>query len=180
MNTQANLRNTLKHPSAFLPVIMSLLAVAVVMTHIVLFGTARQPDEGTAAHLWQLLMAGQVPIVDSSRSAGYPGRPVTPCLSSRCKQPQRSQHLRLFTFSTGEPGRDAALRRPRRAIGLICTPRQTARRAFPPCVTNKWDVRKHIPPSCCSAEEDAKHTQRRRRLKERRFTNRRRLWFGGL
>lgn len=63
MNTQANLRNTLKHPSAFLPVIMSLLAVAVVMTHIVLFGTARQPDEGTAAHLWQLLMAGQVPIV---------------------------------------------------------------------------------------------------------------------
>lgn len=63
MNTQADLRNTLKHPSAFLPVTMSLCAVAIVIGHIVLFGTARQPDEGTAAHLWQFLMAGQLPIV---------------------------------------------------------------------------------------------------------------------
>jgi hypothetical protein len=63
MNTQANLSNTVKHPSAFLPVTMSLFALAVVLTHIAFFGTARQPDEGTAAHLWQLLMAGQLPIV---------------------------------------------------------------------------------------------------------------------
>jgi hypothetical protein len=63
MNTETNLRNTLKHPSAFLPITMSLFAVAVVVTHLVLFGTARQPDEGAAAHLWQLLMAGQLPIV---------------------------------------------------------------------------------------------------------------------
>lgn len=42
---------------------MSLLAVAVVMTHLLFFGTVRQPDEGAAAHLWQLLMAGQLPIV---------------------------------------------------------------------------------------------------------------------
>src|SRR5438876_909992 len=63
MNTQANLGNTLKHPSAFLPVTMSLLALAIVLAHIVLFGTARQPDEGTAAHLWQLLMAGQLPLM---------------------------------------------------------------------------------------------------------------------
>jgi hypothetical protein len=26
-------------------------------------GTAREPDEGTAAHLWQLLMAGQMPVI---------------------------------------------------------------------------------------------------------------------
>jgi hypothetical protein len=63
MNSQATFRNTLKHPSAFLPIGMSLLAVAVVLTHLVLVGTARQPDEGTAAHLWQLLMAGQLPII---------------------------------------------------------------------------------------------------------------------
>ena len=63
MNTQANLPNMLRHPSAFLPIAMSLLAVGVVLTHIVLFGTASQPDEGTAAHLWQLLMAGQLPII---------------------------------------------------------------------------------------------------------------------
>ena len=57
------MKNTLKHPSAFLPITMSLLAVAVVLTHIAFFGTARQPDEGAAAHLWQLLMAAQLPIV---------------------------------------------------------------------------------------------------------------------
>ncbi len=51
MNNQANLSNTLKHLSAFLPIAMSLLAVAVVLLHIALVGTARQPDEGTAAHL---------------------------------------------------------------------------------------------------------------------------------
>jgi len=53
----------LKHPSAFLPVAMSFAALATVMVHLALFGTARQTDEGAAAHLWQLLMAGQVPII---------------------------------------------------------------------------------------------------------------------
>ena len=63
MTTQANLFSTLRHPSAFLPIAMSLLAVGVVLTRIALFGTARQPDEGTAAHLWQLLMAFQALII---------------------------------------------------------------------------------------------------------------------
>lgn len=53
----------LKHPSAFLPVAMSLGALATVLTFVALHGTAPQPDEGTAAHIWQLLMAAQVPIV---------------------------------------------------------------------------------------------------------------------
>ena len=53
----------IKKPSAWLPLAMSLAALAFVIGHIVLFGTARQPDEGTAAHMWQLLMAGQVPVV---------------------------------------------------------------------------------------------------------------------
>jgi hypothetical protein len=30
---------------------------------VALVGTARQSDEGTAAHLWQSLMAGQLPVV---------------------------------------------------------------------------------------------------------------------
>ena len=49
--------------SALVPVAMSLAALATVVTHIALFGAARQPDEGTAAHIWQLLMAGQVPVI---------------------------------------------------------------------------------------------------------------------
>jgi hypothetical protein len=53
----------LKHPSAFLPVAMSLGALATVALFIALHGTAPQVDEGAAAHIWQLLMAAQVPIV---------------------------------------------------------------------------------------------------------------------
>ena len=53
----------LKRPSAFVPVAMSLAALAIVLVHIIMSGTAREPDEGMAAHLWQLLMAAQIPIV---------------------------------------------------------------------------------------------------------------------
>ena len=52
-----------KRPSAFVPVAMSLAALGVVIVHIIMSGTARQADEGTAAHLWQLLMAAQIPII---------------------------------------------------------------------------------------------------------------------
>lgn len=54
---------TLRRPSAFLPVAMSLAALALVISRIVLVGVARQADEGAAAHVWQILMAGQIPIV---------------------------------------------------------------------------------------------------------------------
>ena len=42
---------------------MSAAALGTVLFHIVTVGTAPQPDEGAAAHIWQLLMAGQVPVV---------------------------------------------------------------------------------------------------------------------
>lgn len=53
----------LKHPSAFLPVTMSLGALATVLAFIALHGTAPQADEGAAAHIWQILMAAQVPVI---------------------------------------------------------------------------------------------------------------------
>jgi len=53
----------IKHPSAFIPIGMSLAALALVLTHVAIFGTVREADEGAAAHIWQLLMAGQVPVV---------------------------------------------------------------------------------------------------------------------
>ena len=57
------LSGIMKQPSAFLPVAMSLIALATVLIHIALFGTAREADEGTAAHIWQLLMGVQVPLI---------------------------------------------------------------------------------------------------------------------
>lgn len=53
----------LKHPSAYLPVAMSLAALATVLLHVVIFGAAREADEGAAAHLFQLLLVAQLPIV---------------------------------------------------------------------------------------------------------------------
>ena len=55
--------STLRKPSALLPLAMSLAALATVIVHVALFGTAREADEGAAAHIWQLLMAGQVPFI---------------------------------------------------------------------------------------------------------------------
>ena len=53
----------LKHPSAYLPIALSLGALATILVFITLHGTAPQPDEGTAAHIWQLLMIAQIPFV---------------------------------------------------------------------------------------------------------------------
>ena len=53
----------LKRPSALVPVAMSMIALTLVLGYAAMFGVARQADEGTAAHLWQLLIAGQLPIV---------------------------------------------------------------------------------------------------------------------
>ena len=53
----------IKRPSAFVPIAMSLTALALVLGHIAIFGVAREADEGAIAHLWQLLMAGQMPII---------------------------------------------------------------------------------------------------------------------
>ena len=58
-----------KMPSAFVPMAMSLTALAM-LGGVYIFGVAtghgglvREPDEGTAAHIWQLLMAGQLPVL---------------------------------------------------------------------------------------------------------------------
>jgi hypothetical protein len=57
------IRTALLRPSAILPIMMSGVALAIVIGYATIFGVARQADEGTAAHLWQLLMIGQVPAI---------------------------------------------------------------------------------------------------------------------
>lgn len=56
-------KSIFKRPSAFLPMLMSLVAVGIVFGHYAMYGITHEADEGTPAHLFQLLMAGQVPIV---------------------------------------------------------------------------------------------------------------------
>ena len=52
-----------RQPSAIIPIAMSIAALVTVLSHVAMFGIARETDEGAAAHVWQLLMAGQVPVV---------------------------------------------------------------------------------------------------------------------
>ncbi len=53
----------LKKPSAWLPIAMSLAGLALVLGHYAVYGIVHEVDEGTPAHIFQLLMALQVPIV---------------------------------------------------------------------------------------------------------------------
>ena len=53
----------IKKPSAWLPAAMSLAGVGLVLGHLALVGIVHEADEGAPAHIWQLLMAGQVPLV---------------------------------------------------------------------------------------------------------------------
>jgi hypothetical protein len=53
----------LKQPSAWIPISMSLAALALLIIHLAIFGIVREADEGTVVHIWQLLMAGQLPVI---------------------------------------------------------------------------------------------------------------------
>lgn len=58
-----NFSTLMKQPSALLPVAMSFGALLTVLGSVAMFGVVREADEGTAAHIFQLLMAAQVPTV---------------------------------------------------------------------------------------------------------------------
>lgn len=53
----------LKYPSAISPILMSFGAIANLLIFIALNGIVYQADEGAAAHIFQLLMVLQVPII---------------------------------------------------------------------------------------------------------------------
>jgi len=66
--SQLDIRSMMKGPGAFVPVAMSLtgllLVVIKVLGDLAASGAViHDADEGVTAHLWQLLMAGQVPVV---------------------------------------------------------------------------------------------------------------------
>ena len=56
-------RTLLRQPTGYLPLVMSLGALAMIVWFVAMHGVVHQPDEGAQAHLWQLLVAGQVPLI---------------------------------------------------------------------------------------------------------------------
>ena len=63
MNSGPTTREVLCCPTALLPVALALGALLIVLTHIAFFGSAAGPDEGAAAHVWQVLMVAQIPAL---------------------------------------------------------------------------------------------------------------------
>jgi hypothetical protein len=52
-----------KQPSAFLPLAMSVLALATLALGPRIFGDLRASDEGPTVHLWQILIVSQLPVI---------------------------------------------------------------------------------------------------------------------
>ena len=50
-------------PSAWSPVIMSIGALVLVGVQIAMHGTQPERDGGALAHLWQMLVLGQIPVI---------------------------------------------------------------------------------------------------------------------
>lgn len=65
-----------RQPTAYLPFAMSLAALAILVGRIALFGTAPDADEGTAAHLFQLLLVAQLPIIGAFALRWIPRAPA--------------------------------------------------------------------------------------------------------
>ena len=65
----------IKQPSAYLPLAMSLAALTLVLGHAAAYGVVHEADEGAAAHIWQILMAAQLPLVAYFIFKWLPKRP---------------------------------------------------------------------------------------------------------
>lgn len=63
MKTDITTASPIRVLSAWLPLTMSIGALILVIGHAAVFGITQDADEGTAAHVWQILMTAQVPIV---------------------------------------------------------------------------------------------------------------------
>ena len=78
-------RALMRQPTGYLPVAMSLGALAMIVWFVAAHGVVHQPDEGAQAHLWQLLVAGQVPLVGYFALTWLPrsGRPAMVVLATQ-------------------------------------------------------------------------------------------------
>lgn len=63
MEIKLDNRSLIRHPSAYLPLAMSLAALILVLAHAAAYGVVHEADEGAAAHTWQILMGAQLPFV---------------------------------------------------------------------------------------------------------------------
>jgi hypothetical protein len=63
VDASLTVRALMRQPTGYLPIVMSVGALAMIVWFVAVHGVVHLPDEGAQAHLWQLLVAGQVPLV---------------------------------------------------------------------------------------------------------------------
>jgi len=63
MQTYPNAASLARKPSALIPLAMSFAALVDVLIAVAFFGAHHQSDEGAAAHIFQLLIVGQLPFL---------------------------------------------------------------------------------------------------------------------
>jgi hypothetical protein len=85
--SQIEIRSIMKEPSAHIPLVMSLIGLALVVLKVLgdvatHGAVVHEADEGIEAHLWQLLMVGQAMSGQRSDHGGVAERPGC-CLVSR-------------------------------------------------------------------------------------------------
>jgi uncharacterized membrane protein len=68
-------RQLIKRPIAWIPIAMSLAVLVMVVTTLRVAGVARQADEGTAAHIFQLWLVLEVVAVAAFAVQWLPRRP---------------------------------------------------------------------------------------------------------
>jgi hypothetical protein len=75
MNKNSENSSLLREPSAWIPLAMSLAALALILGYVAIFGIVHQTDEGTPAHIFQLIMVAQLPIAAYFAFQWLPKRP---------------------------------------------------------------------------------------------------------
>ncbi|MDO8548338.1 MAG: hypothetical protein Q7R71_01560 [bacterium] len=67
--------NLLKQPSAWIPIALSLAMLAYILIYISMLGIIHETDEGTGAHLFQIWLVLEVPMVAFFAVKWLPQRP---------------------------------------------------------------------------------------------------------
>ena len=75
MNNNSENKSLLKQPSAWIPLVMSLAALTLLLGYVAIFGIVHNQDEGAPAHLFQLIMLAQLPVVAFFAIRWLPKRP---------------------------------------------------------------------------------------------------------
>jgi len=61
--TNSEKQSLFREPTAWIPLVMSFVALAMILVYVAMFGIVQQEDEGAVARIFQFLMILQIPII---------------------------------------------------------------------------------------------------------------------